>query len=134
MLLLAVLAGVVGVVVQLRRLAFMTDAMTHTVFPGVAIAFFMGRSLFVGALIAAAASAVLLTLLVRVGVVTTEGLRSTRRYAIVVAFIVAAVLAPPDVVSQLALAIPLPPLSKATTLTVRLLQQDRPKKTATHEY
>ena len=65
MLLLALLAGVVGVIVQLRRLAFMTDAMTHTVFPGVAIAFFMGRSLFVGALIAAAASAVILTLLAR---------------------------------------------------------------------
>ena len=65
MLLLAVLAGVVGVVVQLRRLAFMTDAMTHTVFPGVAIAFFAGESLFVGALIAAAASAVVLTLLAR---------------------------------------------------------------------
>jgi manganese/iron transport system permease protein len=65
MLLLALLAGVVGVVVQLRRLAFMTDAMTHTVFPGVAIAFFMGDSLFVGALIAAAASAVVLTLLAR---------------------------------------------------------------------
>jgi manganese/iron transport system permease protein len=65
MLLLAVLAGVVGVVVQLRRLAFMTDAMTHTVFPGVAIAFFAGESLFVGALIAAAASAVILTLLAR---------------------------------------------------------------------
>jgi manganese/iron transport system permease protein len=65
MLLLALLAGVVGVVVQLRRLAFMTDAMTHTVFPGVAIAFFMGDSLFVGALTAAAASAVVLTLLAR---------------------------------------------------------------------
>ena len=65
MLLLAVLAGVVGVVVQLRRLAFMTDAMTHTVFPGVAIAYFAGESLFVGALIAAAASAVILTLLAR---------------------------------------------------------------------
>ena len=65
MLLLAVLAGIVGVVVQLRRLAFMTDAMTHTVFPGVAIAFFAGESLFVGALIAAAASAVILTLLAR---------------------------------------------------------------------
>ncbi len=50
---------------------------------------------------------VLLTLLVRVGVVTTAGLKSKRRYAIVLAFIVAAVLTPPDVVSQLALAAPL---------------------------
>src|SRR5471030_2618688 len=50
---------------------------------------------------------VLLTLLVRVGVVTTAGLKSKRRYAIVIAFIVAAVLTPPDVISQLALAGPL---------------------------
>src|SRR6267378_1544876 len=50
---------------------------------------------------------VLLTLLVRVGIVTTEGLRSKRRFAIVFAFIIAAVLTPPDVVSQLALAVPL---------------------------
>ena len=50
---------------------------------------------------------VLLTLLVRVGIVSTAGLRSKRRYAIVFAFIIAAVLTPPDVVSQLALAVPL---------------------------
>lgn len=50
---------------------------------------------------------VLLTLLVRVGLVTTAGLRSKRRYAIVVCFVIAAVLAPPDVVSQIALAVPL---------------------------
>ncbi len=50
---------------------------------------------------------VLLTLLVRVGIVTTDGLRSKRRYAIVICFIAAAVLAPPDVISQLALAVPL---------------------------
>ena len=50
---------------------------------------------------------VLLILLVQVGIVSTEGLRSKRRYAIVVAFIIAAVLTPPDVVSQLALAVPL---------------------------
>ena len=48
-----------------------------------------------------------LTLLVRVGIVTTEALRAKRRYAIVVAFVVAAVLTPPDVISQLALAGPL---------------------------
>jgi len=50
---------------------------------------------------------VLLILLVRVGIATSEGLRSKRRYAIVICFVVSAVLAPPDVVSQIALAIPL---------------------------
>ena len=50
---------------------------------------------------------VLLTLLVRVGIITTAGLRSKRRYAVVIAFIIAAVLTPPDVISQFALAIPL---------------------------
>jgi len=50
---------------------------------------------------------VLLTLLLRVGIISTAGLRAKRRYAIVVCFIVAAVLAPPDVVSQIALAVPL---------------------------
>ncbi len=50
---------------------------------------------------------VLLTLLVRVGIVTTAGLKAKRRYAIVICFIAAAVLAPPDVISQFALAVPL---------------------------
>ncbi len=50
---------------------------------------------------------VLLTLLLRVGIISTAGLKSKRRYAIVVCFIVAAVLAPPDVISQIALAVPL---------------------------
>jgi sec-independent protein translocase protein TatC len=50
---------------------------------------------------------VLLILMVRVGIVTADGLRSKRRYAIVICFVVAAVLAPPDVISQIALALPL---------------------------
>jgi sec-independent protein translocase protein TatC len=50
---------------------------------------------------------VLLMLLERAGIVTLEQLKSSRRYAIVGAFAVAAVLTPPDVVSQLLLAIPL---------------------------
>jgi manganese/iron transport system permease protein len=64
-LILALVAGVVGVVVQLRRLTFITDAMTHTVFPGIAIAFFTHQSLFAGALVAGALSAALLTLATR---------------------------------------------------------------------
>src|SRR5487761_281264 len=50
---------------------------------------------------------VLLTLMARVGLVTSKGLASKRRYAIVALFVVAALLTPPDVVSQTSLAIPL---------------------------
>jgi sec-independent protein translocase protein TatC len=50
---------------------------------------------------------VLLMLLERAGIVTRDQLKKSRRYAIVAAFAVAAVLTPPDVLSQLMLAIPL---------------------------
>ena len=46
-------------------------------------------------------------LLVKIGVVTVPQLREVRRYVIVAIFVVAAVVTPPDVFSQLALAIPL---------------------------
>ncbi len=46
-------------------------------------------------------------LLVKFEMVTIEKLRSFRGYFIVVAFVIAAVLTPPDVVSQLALAVPM---------------------------
>ncbi|MGA0609772.1 twin-arginine translocase subunit TatC [Caldimonas sp. KR1-144] len=50
---------------------------------------------------------VAIVVLARMGVVTTEQLKSWRGYFIVVAFIVAAIVTPPDVISQLALAIPM---------------------------
>ena len=49
---------------------------------------------------------VVLTLLARAGMITAETLTSRRRWAIVIAFIVAAVLTPPDPISQISLAIP----------------------------
>ena len=64
-LLLGLVGGVVGVHVLLRRLAFLSEALQHTVFPGIAIAFVTGQSLLVGALVAALATIVLLGLLAR---------------------------------------------------------------------
>ena len=64
-LLLGVVGGVVGVHVLLRRLAFLSEALQHTVFPGIAIAFVTGQSLLVGALAAALLTIVLLVLLAR---------------------------------------------------------------------
>lgn len=61
--LIAVPAGVVGVHVRLRKRAFVTDALTHTVFPGLALAVVFQASLFVGALVAAGVSLVFLAAL-----------------------------------------------------------------------
>lgn len=71
-LLLGVLAGVVGVHVVLRRLAFVADTYTHTVFPGMAVAFALGGSVFIGALAAGLLSAVLFTVLDRSRRVTSD--------------------------------------------------------------
>jgi manganese/iron transport system permease protein len=60
-LLLGALAGAVGVFVVLRRLAFVSDTLTHTIFPGVVIAHLLDRSLLLGALAFGVLTAVLLT-------------------------------------------------------------------------
>ena len=50
---------------------------------------------------------IVVVMLTRMGVVTLEQLRSARPYFVVIAFVIAAVVTPPDVVSQLLLAIPM---------------------------
>jgi sec-independent protein translocase protein TatC len=50
---------------------------------------------------------IVVVVLVRIGVVSVDKLRAFRSYFIVLAFIVAAIVTPPDVISQLALAIPM---------------------------
>ena len=50
---------------------------------------------------------VILLLLVKSGIITPEDLASKRKYAILIAFVIAAILTPPDVISQILLALPI---------------------------
>eukprot|EP01037_Dinobryon_pediforme_P023233 gene23233-24609_t len=68
---------------------------------------------------------VVLTLLGNVGIIDSEFLKKQRRYAVVLVFVVAAVLTPPDVFSQLALAIPGLLLYELSIISVRWIEKKR---------
>nr|WP_298103683.1 twin-arginine translocase subunit TatC [uncultured Shinella sp.] len=68
---------------------------------------------------------VISSLLVRAGFITSQSLKDKRKYAIVIAFVVAAVLTPPDPVSQIGLALPAILLYEISIYTARLIERQR---------
>ncbi|MFO1122125.1 MAG: twin-arginine translocase subunit TatC [Hyphomicrobiales bacterium] len=76
---------------------------------------------------------VILTLLGHIGVVSYDQLKSGRKFAIVGVFIVAAVVTPPDPISQIAMAIPLMGLYEISVQAVRYLDNRRKKAEAARE-
>lgn len=73
---------------------------------------------------------VVLTLLGQAGLIDSAMLKDKRRYAIVFVFVIAAVVTPPDVISQLMLAIPMLALYEAAILSVGMIEKKRAAKMA----
>lgn len=71
---------------------------------------------------------VVLTLMARAGIVTADGLAAKRKYAIVCAFVAAAILTPPDPVSQIGLALPIILLYEVSIIMSRFAEKKRAKR------
>jgi sec-independent protein translocase protein TatC len=71
---------------------------------------------------------VITTLLARVGILTSQWLAEKRKFAIVLAFVVAAVLTPPDPMSQIGLALPTILLYEISIYAARLVERQRSKR------
>ena len=76
---------------------------------------------------------VFLMLLARVGIVTADGLAEKRRYAIVGVFVFAAVLTPPDVISQIGLAVPILLLYEVSIVGARMIEKKRAARQAAED-
>tara|TARA_B100000963_G_scaffold250921_1_gene219849 strand:+ start:857 stop:1615 length:759 start_codon:yes stop_codon:yes gene_type:complete len=70
---------------------------------------------------------ILLNLLARIGVVNSEYLKKRRRYVIVIIFTIAAILTPPDPITQVGLAIPLLLLYELSIFTVKYIEKKKEK-------
>ena len=68
---------------------------------------------------------VALTLMGRVGLITSEQLARNRKFAIVGVFVVAAIITPPDVISQIGLGVPIILLYELSIIAVRIVERRR---------
>ena len=73
---------------------------------------------------------ILLNLLAKIGVVNSNYLKKTRRYLVVIIFTVAAILTPPDPITQIGLAIPLLILYELSILSVKITEKNKEKENA----
>ncbi|WP_062202859.1 twin-arginine translocase subunit TatC [Aureimonas sp. AU12] len=76
---------------------------------------------------------VVCSLLVRAGMITSQTLKDKRKYAIVIAFIAAAILTPPDPMSQIGLAIPTIILYEISIIVARLIEKKRAQRVVEDE-
>ena len=70
---------------------------------------------------------ILLNLLAKIGVVNSNYLKTRRRYVIVIIFAIAAILTPPDPITQVGLAIPLLLLYELSIFTVKFTEKNKEK-------
>merc|ERR1711924_39927 len=71
-----------------------------------------------------------LSLLARIGVVDSQFLKQRRKYVVVIIFVAAAVLTPPDPVTQIGLAIPLLLLYELSIISVKFIEEKNKEKDA----
>lgn len=103
-------------------LGFTVPGVTPTLSVGAYISFLINLILPFGLI---AQMPVLMAILGMIGIVTPEFLRRNRKYAVLVIFIVAAVLTPPDPVSQIIMAVPMLALYEVSLWIVRLAARGR---------
>ena len=72
----------------------------------------------------------LLTLMARVGLTSSKGLAEKRKYSIVMAFVAAAILTPPDPISQISLAVPIILLYEISIIAVRIVEKRKGEREA----
>lgn len=72
---------------------------------------------------------IIITFLARIGLVSVDYLKKNRKYALLIFFIVAAILTPPDVVTQIMMAVPLMVLYEISIIGAKLFGKNKPAET-----